>query len=125
MPLGDATPITFILTRDRAQAKAFYGDVLDLPLKSEDDFAVVFDLQGVPLRITTVPSHQPGMHTVLGWSVTDIAATIAQLKARGVEFNIYDGFGQDENGIWNAPGGGAKVAWFNDSDGNNLSLTQF
>jgi len=42
-----------------------------------------------------------------------------------VTFKIYEGFGQDENGIWSPPGGGAKVAWFSDPDGNVLSLTQF
>ena len=37
---------------------------------------------------------------------------------------IYEGFGQDEVGIWYAPGGAAQIAWFEDSDGNLLSLTQ-
>jgi hypothetical protein len=42
-----------------------------------------------------------------------------------VAFKIYDGFGQDADGIWTAPGGAARVAWFPDPDGNLLSLTQF
>jgi predicted enzyme related to lactoylglutathione lyase len=37
---------------------------------------------------------------------------------------IYPGFGQDEAGIWNSPDGGARIAWFNDSEGNLLSLTE-
>lgn len=125
MPLSTATPVTFILTRDRAKAKAFYSDVLGLTQTGEDDFAVSYDLNGTPMRLTDVAGHEAGAHTVLGWNVPDIAATAAELKARGVEFLIYDGFGQDENGVWSAPGGGAKVAWFNDPDGNNLSLSQF
>jgi predicted enzyme related to lactoylglutathione lyase len=47
------------------------------------------------------------------------------LRGKGVTFRIYEGFGQDADGIWSVPGGGARVAWFADPDGNVLSLTQF
>jgi hypothetical protein len=57
--------------------------------------------------------------------VSDIATTVRALRGRGVEFNIYDGFGQDELGIWISPDSTAKVAWFRAPDGNVLSLTQF
>jgi squalene-hopene/tetraprenyl-beta-curcumene cyclase len=43
---------------------------------------------------------------------------------KGVEFLVYPGFGQDADGVWSNPGGGAKICWFNDPDGNNLSLTE-
>ncbi|MEE9319465.1 MAG: hypothetical protein V3U76_03370 [Granulosicoccus sp.] len=46
------------------------------------------------------------------------------LRAYGVVFERFDGMDQDELGIWVSPSG-AKVAWFKDPDGNNLSLTQF
>jgi hypothetical protein len=57
--------------------------------------------------------------------VPDIAATVSALRDKGVAFTLYDGFGQDELGIWSPPGGTTKVAWFKDPDGNVLSLTQF
>ncbi len=88
-------------------------------------FAAVFDLNGTMLRISTVETHQAGPSTVLGWDVPDIATAARALAAKGVTFNIYDGFGQDELGIWTAPGADARVAWFKDPDGNVLSLTQF
>ncbi|MFM9864450.1 MAG: VOC family protein, partial [Micropepsaceae bacterium] len=62
-------------------------------------------------------------HTVLGWEVADIVAAIKALHERGVAMNIYKGMGQDELGIWTSPDGKAKVAFFNDPDGNGLSLT--
>jgi hypothetical protein len=62
---------------------------------------------------------------VLGWAVSDIRAAVGELLAKGIVFKVYPGFGQDELGIWTAPGGGAQVAWFTDPDGNVLSLTQF
>ena len=120
-----AKTMTFVITRDRAVAKKFYGEVLGFKFVSEDDFAAVFDLNGTMLRMSTLKDFQPQQHTVLGWDVPDIVASVTALNAKGVTFNIYEGFGQDKLGIWNAPGGGTKVAWFQDPDGNVLSLTQF
>jgi catechol 2,3-dioxygenase-like lactoylglutathione lyase family enzyme len=120
-----AKAMTFIITRDRGQAKAFYGGVLGFALTHEDDFAAVFDLNGTMLRVSTVPTHEAQAYTVLGWEVPDIAESAKGLRDKGVSFVIYDGFGQDELGIWSPPGGTTKVAWFKDPDGNLLSLTQF
>jgi catechol 2,3-dioxygenase-like lactoylglutathione lyase family enzyme len=111
MLLTNAKAITFVLTPDHKRAAAWYRDVLGLRLVSTDDFAAVFDLAGTTLRLTTVGGH-------------DIRAAIAGLKAKGVEFLVYPGFGQDADGVWSAPGGAVKVCWFNDPDGNNLSLTE-
>ena len=122
---ASAKAISFIITRDRAKSIPFYRDVLGFKFVSEDNFAAVFDMNGTMLRISTLKDFQPGQHTVLGWDVPDIVAVVTALTAKGVKFNIYDGFGQDKLGIWNSPAGDAKVAWFNDPDGNNLSLTQF
>jgi catechol 2,3-dioxygenase-like lactoylglutathione lyase family enzyme len=120
-----AKAISFIVTRDRAQAKAFYGGTLGFPQTHEDDFAVVYDLNGTMLRISTVKDHKAQMFTVLGWDVPDIEASVKALTAKGIAFNRYPGFDQDALGIWTAPGSTNKVAWFLDPDGNNLSLTQF
>ena len=120
-----AKTMSFVITRDRERARKFYSETLGFKQTSEDDFAVVFDLNGVMLRISTVKDHQPSAHTVLGWEVSDIEAEVKALVARGVTFQTYEGFGQDALGIWTAPDGVAKVAWFLDADGNNLSLAQF
>jgi catechol 2,3-dioxygenase-like lactoylglutathione lyase family enzyme len=122
---AQAKTITFIATRDRGKARHFYQNTLGFPLAHEDGFATVFDLHGTMLRISTVSHHTPQDHTVLGWDVSDIAATVRALRAQGVQFKLYEGFEQDEIGIWTAPGSTTKVAWFSDPDGNILSLTQF
>jgi catechol 2,3-dioxygenase-like lactoylglutathione lyase family enzyme len=122
---ASARTMSFIITKDRPKSAAFYRDVLGFTFVSEDDFAAVFDMNGTMLRISTLKDFQPGQHTVLGWEVSDIVATVTALRAKGVKFNVYEGFGQDRLGIWAAPGSTNKVAWFNDPDGNNLSLTQF
>lgn len=123
--LNEARPVMFILTRDRAITQPFYSEVLGLAQIAEDDFAVTYDLGGsATMRLTTVAEHQPSPHTVMGWEVTDIESTVAALAAKDVKCAIYEGFGQDANGIWTAPGGGAKIAWFHDPEGNNLSVAQ-
>lgn len=123
--LTDCPPVTFVLTPDIDRARTFYSETLGLTQTSEDDFAVTYDLAGTMLRLTKVQGWKSHLHTVLGWLVADVAAKVAELRSRGVEFAIYEGLGQDSDGIWSAPGGGPKIAWFHDPDGNNLSLTQF
>lgn len=124
MSLSGMRPIAFIITNNRAVAERFYGETLGLPFAHDDGFAAVFDLAGMALRVTEVPGHKAGAHPVLGWQVGDITTTVMALRDRGVAFTIYDGMGQDALGIWTAPNGQAKVAFFNDPDGNVLSLTQ-
>ena len=119
-----AKAITFIHTRDREKSKAFYRDVLGFSITADDPFGTVVDLNGISLRITPIENHTPNPHTVLGWQVQDISATIDVLAAKGVKMIIYPGFGQDEKGIWTSPDGSARVSFFNDPDGNGLSLTQ-
>jgi catechol 2,3-dioxygenase-like lactoylglutathione lyase family enzyme len=121
MPL--ATLTAFVASTDPARAKAFYRDTLGLRLVSEDPFALVFDSQGIPVRIQKVEAFTPQPFTVLGWNVPDLPATVGELAGRGVRFERYPSLDQDERGIWQAPGG-AQVAWFRDPDGNVLSLTQ-
>lgn len=119
-----AKAATFIITRDRDVAKKFYGETLGFRQIGEDPFAVVFDLNGTKLRISTLKDFKPQMHTVLGWEVSDIVAAVKALTAKGIAFSRYPGFEHDELGIWTAPGSTNRVAWFLDPDGNNLSLAQ-
>ena len=124
MILGSHDIVAFVHTCDRERAKAFYRDKLGLTLISEDPFAMAFDAHGIMLRVASVKALTAAPYTVLGWKVPDIAAAVTELQRAGVAFEHYEGLGQDELGIWTAPGG-AKVAWCKDPDGNTLSLTQF
>lgn len=116
--------IGFVGVSDLDRARRFYGETLGLPITEQSPFAVVANANGTMLRLTPVAQPAAASYTVLGWNVADIVSTMDQLAARGVRFTRYEGMGQDERGVWTAPGG-AKVAWFLDPDGNNLSLTQF
>ena len=122
--LNESKIVAFVATTRPEGAKSFYEETLGLRLLSDDPFAVVFDANGITLRVQKVQAHTPPRHTVLGWDVADIRAEIGELSERGVSFERYEGLGQDESGVWTSPSG-AKVAWFKDPDGNVLSLTQF
>ena len=121
--LGATKVMAFVSTRDLSRAKPFYQEALGLHLLSEDSFALVFDANGVKLRVTKVSELKPQPFTVLGWDVPDITQAVADLEAGGAEFERYAGMKQDEHGIWTSPSG-AKVAWFKDPDGNVLSVSQ-
>jgi len=91
---------------------------------SDDGFALVFDANGIMVRVAKVPPQfTPAQFTILGWQVTGIEKFVAGLEAKGVQFERYGFFEQDKLGIWSAPSGD-KVAWFKDPDGNVLSVSQ-
>lgn len=121
--LADYAIVPFVATLDLARSHAFYGDVLGLTRVEATPFANVYDALGTELRITLAQAMTPATHTVLGWNVSDIRATIDQLRAGGVTFVQYDQFGQDHDEVWTAPGG-TQVAWFHDPDRNVLSVQQ-
>ena len=119
-----ATPISFLYVSDRERALSFYCETLGFALRSSDPFGDFIDMGSALLRMTLLPDQKPHPHPVLGWDVADITAAAEALRDRGITFTIYEGMGQDALGIWAAPDGKTKVAWFADPDGNVLSLSQ-
>ena len=110
-------------TRDLDRARDFYGEALALALVEQTSFACVFKAHNATLRVTVVERPARAQYTVLGWQVPDIASAVHALRQRGVGLLRYDGMDQDELGVWTSPSG-ARVAWFEDPDGNVLSVTQ-
>lgn len=115
--------VTFLMARDDDAAIRFYRDALGFRFVNDDGFALIFDMNGVMLRINKMPEFMPAQHTVLGWKTDDIVADVDALAAKGITFNRYPNMGQDERGICTFPGGD-KVAWFSDPTGNVLSISQ-
>ena len=121
--LENAKPAIIICARDRARSAAFYRDTLGLEFAREDKFAAVFNIGGVTLRVSHVADFMPHGHTILGFIVSDVAAAVKALLEKGVTFERFAHIPHDELGIWTAPGGAVSVAWFKDTDGNLLSVT--
>ena len=122
--LGRHNIIAFVIIVDVERAKAFYGGVLGLRLVEEEPpFAIVFDANGIMLRLVIGKERAPVQGTVLGWEVPDMEASVTELEAAGVVFERYGFLPQDERGIWTTPTG-ERVAWFEDPDGNTLSISE-
>jgi catechol 2,3-dioxygenase-like lactoylglutathione lyase family enzyme len=116
--------VAFVPIANASAAKDFYGGTLGLKLLSEElPFALVFDANGILLRLAITPKHSPSPGTVLGWQVSDITAAVQGLAEAGIRFERYGFLTQDDAGIWTSPTE-ARVAWFKDPDGNVLSISQ-
>lgn len=122
--LANERLVAFGATTNADRAAQFYGDVLGLSRRSEDAFALVFEANGVELRLQKLETLVPQGFTVLGWQVRDMDAVLDALARRGVRVERYSGLAQDARGVWSAPSG-ARVAWFKDPDGNLLSVAQY
>jgi catechol 2,3-dioxygenase-like lactoylglutathione lyase family enzyme len=121
--LDSSNIVAFVPTKNAEQARAFYEGVLGLRFVKDDGFAIVFDANGIMIRVAKMKDFTPAPFTVLGWQVSGIEDVVRGLQKKGVHFEIFGFFKQDELGIWTAPTGD-KVAWFKDPDGNILSVSQ-
>lgn len=121
--LGSTNIVAFVPTRDAGKARAFYEGVLGLRFVKDDGFAMVLDANGIMIRVAKAPQFTPAQFTILGWQVSEIENVVRGLQKKGVHFEIFGFFKQDDLGIWTAPTGD-KVAWFKDPDGNILSVSQ-
>lgn len=117
--------VSFIQTADAARSVAFYRDIMGLKVDSVDPFGTALAQPGGGiLRITQIDGFEPAPHPALGWTVSDIRAALIRLTTQGVVMEIYEGLGQDGDGVWTDTGRGVQLCWFKDPDGNLLSLKQ-
>jgi predicted enzyme related to lactoylglutathione lyase len=123
--LTNAKLMAFVPTQDPETARAFYERVLGMKFLDQDGFAVTVQASGeIRVRLVKIENHKAAQFTILGWETANIEQSVSDLESRGVVFLQFGMPGQDARGIWRSPGG-ALVAWFQDPDGNTLSLTQF
>ena len=123
--LGNSRAFSGFAVDDIDKAREFYGETLGLRTSVLDEENGLLSLHLPGDRDTLVypkPDHRPAEYTILIFSVDDIDEVVDGLAARGVRFERYDGFEQDEKGI--ARGPGPDIAWFKDPAGNVLSVLQ-
>src|SRR5215469_3753561 len=95
--LGKYNIVAFVTIVDVARAKSFYRDTLGLTLVSEEPpFALVFDANGIMIRLGMGKEIPPFPGTVLGWQVPDIESAVRALQANGVQFERYGFMKQDD-----------------------------
>ena len=108
---------------DLAAAREFYEGKLGIRVTDEDGLLTLHIAGGErPTLIYDKPDFTPATYTILNFPVSDIDKAVDELTERGVEFEHYEGFGQDERGI--AREAGPPIAWFKDPAGNILSVLE-
>ena len=118
--LADSKAFSGFAVPDLNQARQFYGDTLGLRVEEQNGSLTLHLAGGRDVLVYVKPDHTPATYTILNFPVDDIEATVDGLAERGVRFERYDGFEQDERGILR--GGGPPIAWFTDPAGNILSV---
>ena len=109
---------------DLDKAYAFYGETLGLDFAKNDMGLLTLNLAGDrPTIVYPKPDFEPATYTILNFPVDDIDSAVDALIERGVAFEIYEGFGQDERGV-SRNAGGPPIAWFRDPAGNILSVLE-
>src|SRR3954468_4849050 len=108
---------------DVERAREFYADKLGV-LTSVENGILTLGLAGGerPTIAYPKPDHTPATYTILNFPVDDIDRAVDELMERGVAFELYDGFGQDEKGIMRNQG--PPIAWFRDPAGNILAVIE-
>ncbi len=107
---------------DMQKAQEFYGRTLGIRTSEENGLMTLHLAGDRNTLVYPKPDHAPAGYTILNFPVDDIDKAVEELAARGVRFERYDGFDQDEKGIFR--GGGPHIAWFRDPAGNVLSVLQ-
>ena len=121
--LKDASIHAYIPVSDVKRARAFYEDKVGLIPKEEYAGGVLYECGGIEVFLYPTPNAGTSKASQAYWSVSDVEAEVAELKSRGVRFEEYDTPQMKmKNSI--ATGGGAKTAWFKDTEGNTLAVSQ-
>ena len=121
--LTDSPAFSGFSANDLEKARSFYEDTLGLRVTVMAEMGGMLRLHlggDTEVLVYPKPDHTPATFTVLNFPVPDVEQTVDQLAARGVRFERYEGFDQDEKGI--ARGQGPDIAWFTDPAGNVFSV---
>jgi catechol 2,3-dioxygenase-like lactoylglutathione lyase family enzyme len=116
--------IAYVPVSDLPRARGFYEGKLGFRPIGTNDAGVMYE-SGKGSRFFAYKSGGAGTNkaSTAFWDVSDLDAEVADLRKRGVVFEEYDSPGfKTVNGI--ATGGGARTAWFKDSEGNILAVSQ-
>jgi predicted enzyme related to lactoylglutathione lyase len=122
--LQDFPMYAYIPAKDLARARQFYEATLGLRPAQEHNGGVVYEFaQGTACFLYPTPNAGTSKASQAFWSVDDVDGVIRALKAKGVVFEDYDMPGE-RTAQGAVIAGGAKAAWFKDSEGNILALIE-
>jgi predicted enzyme related to lactoylglutathione lyase len=122
--LQHAPMYAYLPASDVKRARVFYEQTLGFEASEEIAGGVVYKFaNGTGCFLYPTSNAGTNRASQAFWQVADVEREVAELKARGVTFEEYDTPGMKTvNGI--ATAGGAKTAWFKDSEHNILAIVQ-
>ncbi len=121
--LRNAPVRAYIPVSDVGRARKFYEQTVGLTPKEDYAGGVIYECGGTEVFMYPTRNAGTSKASQAYWQVDDVEAEVAELKARGVVFEEYDMPGVEmRNSI--AVAGGAKTAWFKDTEGNILAVSQ-
>ena len=123
--LGTSKATSGFAVNDLDKAREFYEGTLGLSVEVLDEEHGVAKLKladGGEVLMYLSAEMTPASYTMLNFEVDDVDAAVDELTERGVSFQRYEGFQQDEKGI--ARGPGPQIAWFEDPSGNVIAVMQ-
>ena len=115
----------YIPAKDIARARRFYEQKVGFKPSKELNGGVVYEFgEHTACFLYPTPNAGTSQASQAFWEVDDIEREVAELRSRGVEFEEYDvpGGRKSPSGVVTA--GGAKAAWFKDSEGNIMALIE-
>jgi catechol 2,3-dioxygenase-like lactoylglutathione lyase family enzyme len=122
---------TRLPAQDVSRARRFYAEKLGLDPVEERPGGLLYRCGSGTFALFQSDGGASGTHTQMAWEVDDLAATMAELRRRGVQFEDYDQPGlttrngmAEIEGSYPSRGRGEKGAWFKDSEGNLLGIGQ-
>ena len=122
--LQDAPLYAYIPAKDMARARKFYEEKVGLKATQQTNGGVVYEFgKGTAAFLYPTPNAGTSHASQAFWSVADVDREIEALKARGVVFEQYDMPGE-RSAAGAITAGGAKAAWFKDSEDNIMALIQ-
>jgi predicted enzyme related to lactoylglutathione lyase len=122
--LQDFPMYAYIPAKDLARARKFYETKLGFQPKEETNGGVVYEFaRGTACFLYPTPNAGTSKASQAFWSVDDVDGLIVALKAKGVVFEDYDMPGE-KSAAGAITAGGAKAAWFKDSEGNIMALIE-
>jgi catechol 2,3-dioxygenase-like lactoylglutathione lyase family enzyme len=115
----------YIPAKDVGRARRFYESKLGFRPQQETEGGVIYELgDKTACFLYPTPNAGTSKASQAFWQVSDVEREVAELKARGVEFERYDDMPGEKSPSGVVTAGGAKAAWFKDSEGNILAIIQ-
>ena len=129
--LNDGSVTARIPAQDLGRARGFYAEKLGLVAGEERPGGLLYRCGGTEFAIFQSGGVSPGTFTQMAWTVEDLDATVAALRERGVAFEEVNVPGlKTVNGMaevagnYPSKGSGERAAWFRDSEGNMLGISE-